>query len=101
VHCAQGSALCATAKADRGNQTTPSPTAVPDVLPDEPGGYNGFTALYGHRYMARTPAGVLALRIKAELEGAAFGDHPVIGAQAQTTACQALIASAAALAKHL
>jgi len=43
----------------------------------------------------------LALRIKAELEGAAFGDQPVIGAQAQTTACQALIASAAALAKHL
>jgi len=43
----------------------------------------------------------LALHIKAELEGAAFGDQPVIGAQAQTTACQALIASAAALAKHL
>ncbi|MGH3154783.1 MAG: hypothetical protein ACRDOB_29210 [Streptosporangiaceae bacterium] len=52
VHCAVGNAVCATAKADRGNQTTPSATAVPDVLPDEPGGYNGFTALYGHRYIA-------------------------------------------------
>ena len=31
VHCAQGNAFCATAKADRGNQTTPSPTAVTDV----------------------------------------------------------------------
>ena len=38
VHCAQGNAFCSTAKADRGNQTTPSPTAVPDVLPQEPGG---------------------------------------------------------------
>jgi hypothetical protein len=52
VHCAQGSAFCATAKADRGNQTTPSPTAVPDLLPNEPGGYNGFQGLFGHRYIA-------------------------------------------------
>ena len=27
-------------------------TAVSDVLPDEPGGYNGFQALFGHRYVA-------------------------------------------------
>ena len=33
-------------------QTTPMPTAVSDVLPDEPGGYNGFQALFGHRYVA-------------------------------------------------
>jgi hypothetical protein len=52
VHCARGSAFCADAKGVRGNQTTVSPTAVPDVLPQEPGGYNGFTALYGHRYVA-------------------------------------------------
>jgi len=52
VHCAQGNAFCVTAKADRGNQTTPSATAVPDLLPDEPGGYNGFQALFGHRYVA-------------------------------------------------
>ena len=52
VHCAQGNAFCATATADRGNQTTPSPTAVADVLPDEPGGYSGFQALFGHRYVA-------------------------------------------------
>ena len=52
VHCAKGSAFCADAKGVRGNQTTVSPTAVPDVLPQEPGGYNGFTALYGHRYVA-------------------------------------------------
>jgi len=35
VHCAQGSALCA------GN-------GAPDLLPDEPGGYVGYTALYGN-----------------------------------------------------
>jgi len=52
VHCAQGSAFCATAQADRGNQTTPSPTAVSDLLPNEPGGYSGFQALFGHRYVA-------------------------------------------------
>jgi hypothetical protein len=52
VHCATGSAFCASAKAVKFGQTTASPTAVPDVLPDEPGGYNGFQALFGHRYVA-------------------------------------------------
>jgi hypothetical protein len=52
VHCAKNNAFCTTAKADRGNQTSPSATAVPDVLPDEPGGYSGFDALFGHRYVA-------------------------------------------------
>jgi len=35
VHCARNSRVCGSAGA-------------PDVLPDEPGGYNGFTALYGN-----------------------------------------------------
>ena len=52
VHCAQGNAFCTTATGDRGNDTTPSATAVPDVLPDEPGGYTGFEALFGHKYVA-------------------------------------------------
>src|SRR5580658_7111845 len=52
VHCASGDAFCANAQAVKFGQTTPSPTAVPDVLPDEPGGYHGFQALYGHRYVA-------------------------------------------------
>ena len=52
VHCAQGNAVCTTAKAVKYGQTSPSPTAVPDVLPDEPGGYTGFDALFGHRYVA-------------------------------------------------
>ena len=52
VHCAQGNAFCADAKGVKFGQTDPSPTAVADLLPDEPGGYNGFQALFGHRYVA-------------------------------------------------
>jgi hypothetical protein len=52
VHCAQGNAFCAAAKGVKFGQTDPSATAVPDPLPDEPGGYTGFQALFGHRYVA-------------------------------------------------
>jgi hypothetical protein len=52
VHCAKGNAFCANAKGVKFGQTTASNTAVSDVLPDEPGGYNGFQALFGHRYIA-------------------------------------------------
>jgi hypothetical protein len=40
VHCARGAALCSAA--NRG---------VPDRLPDEPSGYEGFSALFGHKYV--------------------------------------------------
>ncbi len=52
VHCAKGNAVCANASAVKFGQTTPSSTAAPDLLPDEPGGYNGYTALFGHKYVA-------------------------------------------------
>ncbi len=38
VHCARGAAVCAR-----------SHGSVPDVLPDEPGGYHGYRALYGSK----------------------------------------------------
>ncbi len=41
VHCAHGAALCSAANGGK-----------PDLLPDEPGGYNGFDALYGHKSVA-------------------------------------------------
>jgi hypothetical protein len=41
VHCAQESGLCAA-----------SAHARPDLLPDEPGGYDGYMALFGHKYVA-------------------------------------------------
>ena len=42
IHCAQGAgSICAA-----------SAHARPDLLPDEPGGYTGFQALFGHKYVA-------------------------------------------------
>jgi hypothetical protein len=52
LHCARGSALCADAKGVKFGQTSPSATASADLLPDEPGGYQGFQGLFGHRYLA-------------------------------------------------
>ncbi|HJQ50164.1 MAG TPA: hypothetical protein VJ838_06615 [Gaiellaceae bacterium] len=52
VHCAQGDAICADAQAVKFGQTTPSPSARPDLLPTEPGGYNGYQGLFGARYVA-------------------------------------------------
>src|SRR6266568_3729650 len=40
VHCAQGSATCSAANNGKA-----------DLLPDEPGGYAGFNALYGTKYV--------------------------------------------------
>ncbi len=52
VQCARNSAFCSSAQAVKYGQTSPTATAVPDLLPDEPGGYNGYAALFGHRYVA-------------------------------------------------
>ncbi len=41
IHCARNSALCAKAGAN----------AKPDLLPDEPGGYTGFTGIFGNKYI--------------------------------------------------
>ncbi len=52
VHCARGSAFCSTATGVKFGPTNPAPTAVADLLPDEPGGYHGYQGLFGHRYIA-------------------------------------------------
>src|SRR6516164_345732 len=52
VHCTQGSAFCADASAVKFGQTTATPSASPDLLPNEPGGYTGFQGLFGHKYVA-------------------------------------------------
>jgi hypothetical protein len=41
IHCSAGNALCS-------NQNH----GEPDVLPQEPNGYSGFNALYGHKFVA-------------------------------------------------
>jgi hypothetical protein len=40
VHCANGGGICNGAR-----------RAVADLLPDEPGGYTGYMALFGHKYV--------------------------------------------------
>jgi hypothetical protein len=52
VHCAKGAAFCANATSVKFGQTTATSSASPDLLPQEPGGYNGYQALFGHKYMA-------------------------------------------------
>jgi hypothetical protein len=52
VHCAKDSAFCANASAVKFGQTTATASAAPDLLPTEPGGYNGFQGLFGHKYVA-------------------------------------------------
>jgi hypothetical protein len=57
VHCAKNAAFCADATGVKFGQSGASPTAVPDALPDEPGGYNGYQALFGHRYLSDSIGG--------------------------------------------
>jgi len=58
VHCALGNALCANGQAD--------------LLPQEPGGYSGYKALFGHTYVAPkiSPTGPLT-----DLNGSVIQDH--------------------------
>jgi hypothetical protein len=60
IHCARNSPLC-------GNSTH----AKPDLLPDEPGGYTGYNALYGNIYVqpAIQPSGPIL-----DLDGKVVGD---------------------------
>jgi hypothetical protein len=57
IHCAQGSSLCSTKNG-----------GAPDLLPDEPGGYNGFNALFGNVLVAPAinPGHTLQLTINTE-----------------------------------
>jgi hypothetical protein len=61
VHCALGSALCGEGSG-----------AADDLLPDEPGGYAGYKALFGHKYVAPqiAPAGL------EDLDGNAITGFP-------------------------
>lgn len=47
IHCAKGSRFC-----------TQANKAVADSLPDEPGGYNGYQALFGLKYIAPALGGL-------------------------------------------
>ena len=94
IHCAKGAAVCARPRPSSTAQTTPSPTAVADLLPDEPGGYNGYQVLFGSKYIApvlgagtpnlthngyagdRTRPGNLVDENGNEIDGAYLTDYP-------------------------
>jgi hypothetical protein len=93
IHCAKGASLCGEAEAVKYGGTTPSPTAVPDLLPNEPGGYHGYQVLFGSKYIAPelgagTPnvshdgyevtdaAGNLVDENDNEIDGAYLTDYP-------------------------
>jgi hypothetical protein len=60
VHCASGSEFCSSENG-----------GAPDLLPSEPGGYSGFMALFGHKYVAPqvSPSGPLT-----DLDGNVIAD---------------------------
>jgi hypothetical protein len=63
VHCAQGSgSICAD-----------NPNARPDLLPDEPGGYNGFQGVFGAKYV--NPAITGGSQVMPKLNGQPITDQ--------------------------
>ncbi|GKQ52148.1 hypothetical protein [Bradyrhizobium sp. Ce-3] len=85
IHCARGSPLCSNGH------------ARPDLLPDEPGGYAGFSALFGNRHVQPviSPDGPVR-----DLDGDVIDDdagHPGFPGAAETTAAQSLGYAAAML----
>jgi hypothetical protein len=63
VHCAQGSgSICAD-----------NPNAKPDLLPDEPGGYNGFQGVFGAKYV--NPAITGGSQVMPKLNGQPITDQ--------------------------
>jgi len=78
IHCAAGNSVCAA-----GNNK-------PDVLPDEPGGYAGFSALYGHKYVVPViaPSGLNDLFGKPITGFPGFGGISAAQSLAYTAAMQ-------------
>jgi hypothetical protein len=50
IHCGAGNSMCSAANGGEA-----------DKLPDEPGGYNGFNGLFGHKYVAPAVGGISAI----------------------------------------
>ena len=107
VHCAKGAAFCADAEAVKYGQTTASHTAVADLLPDEPGGYNGYQALFGAKYIApelgagtsntssqgvpvTNAAGNLTDEFGNEIDGAFLNNYPGFPGYGSINAAQSL-----------
>ncbi len=107
IHCARGSAVCANAQAVKYGQSTPSHTEVPDLLPDEPGGYHGYQALFGAKYIdpvlgagqpgvtrdgfpVTNAAGNITDLNGGEMDGAFLTNHPGFPGFGEINAAQSL-----------
>lgn len=66
IHCALGSQICSSANG-----------AVPDLLPDEPGSYSGYQALFGLKYIAPALGGITDYNGNAITGFGAIGFDPV------------------------
>ena len=66
IHCTIGSPFC-----------LPANTPAPDKLPDEPGGYTGYQALFGLKYVAPALGGITDYNGNAITGFAAIGFNPV------------------------
>jgi len=84
VHCAQGNALCSSAN-----------SGEPDKLPDEPGGYNNYMGLFGHKYVAPqiSPSGPLT-----DLNGNVIGNDGFPGFDGMSAAVS--LSYVAAMQEH-
>jgi hypothetical protein len=78
IHCAASDAVCA------------GTNGKPDVLPNEPGGYDGFNALYGHKYVVPVvaPSGLTDLFGKPITGFPGFGGISAAQTLAYTAAMQ-------------
>ena len=107
VHCAKGAAFCADAEAVKYGKSAPSHTAVADLLPDEPGGYNSYQALFGSKYIApelgagtanlssqgvpvTNAAGNLTDEFGNEIDGAFLNNYPGFPGYGSINAAQSL-----------
>jgi hypothetical protein len=107
VHCARAAAVCANAEAVKFGQATPSHSAVADMLPAEPGGYSGFQALFGARYIdpvigagtanltshgvpVTNAAGNITDEFGNEIDGAFLSNYPGFPGYGEINAAQSL-----------
>jgi len=89
IHCAKGSELCSTA--NHGES---------DLLPQEPGGYTGFKALYGNKFVAPV---ISPGKVLTDLDGQPIEDNntpPNLGFPGFTPTASQSLAYVAAMQEH-
>ena len=83
LHCAKGSAVCAAA-----NSVS---KASPDLLPAEPGGYNGYPGIFGHKYVVPALMQVLGKPVNSVLTDLSGNEIGYLTVTANGTAPEATL----------